>query len=372
MKITDVKVMYLRLPEIQVRCDGTQDVLLVRVETDAGITGIGEVDSSPLIAAGAIRAPFSNTITAGLRELVIGENPFEYERIWHKMYMGSRYPGRRGAVVHAMSGIDLALWDIMGKALQMPVYQLLGGAIQRRFRAYASTLFGETVQETYNRARWCVEQGFTAVKFGWGPFGQDLEQDVELVAAIRDAVGPNIEVMIDAGHAYDTKTAIQMAERFKPYNIYWLEEPLFPDNVDGYAALAASTTLRIAAGEAESNRHSYLDLMDRGKIDVVQIDVTRCGGLTEAKKIAYAAYDRGREIVNHSFTTDINLAGALAMLAVSPNARFLEFCVEESPLRQKLVRNPFKVVDGYVSLPEDPGLGVEIDEEIIERYSVPI
>jgi L-rhamnonate dehydratase len=372
MKITDVKVIYVTLPEIKERCDGSQDALLVFVETDAGITGIGEVDSSPPIAKATINAPFSSTITDGLRNLVIGENPFEYEKIWQKMYLGSRYPGRRGAVIHAMSGIDMALWDIMGKALNMPVYQLLGGGFRKSVRAYASTLFGETIQETADRAKWLVDQGFTAVKFGWDPLGEDLDQDEALVEAIREAVGPKVDVLIDAGHAYNTKTAIQMARRFAEYDIYWLEEPLFPDNLDGYARLSKSTHLRIAAGEAESNRHSYVDLMDRGKIDVVQFDVTRSGGLTETKKIAYAAFDRGLEVVNHSFTTDLNIAASLAILSAVPEANLFEYCVEDSPLRQELVRNPIRPIDGYVSVPEEPGLGVEIDPEVVERYAVEI
>jgi len=370
MKITDVRAVYLRLPEISERCDGTQDALLVKVETDAGITGIGEVDSAPIVAKAAIEAPFSSTITSGLRELVIGEDPFAYEYLWQKMYRGSRYAGRRGAFVHAMSGVDLALWDIMGKATGMPVARLLGGGFRTRLRAYASTLFGDSVQATAERARWCVDQGFTAVKFGWDPLGQDLDQDEALVAAIREAVGPKVDVLIDAGHAYNTKTAIQMAGRFAPYGIYWLEEPLSPDNLDGYAALARATPLRIAAGEAESDRHSYTDLMDRGAVDVVQIDVTRVGGLTEAKKIAFAAFDRGREVVNHSFTTDINIAASLALLAAVPEAQFLEFCVEDSPLRRQLVRNPIQVVDGYAVVPQEPGLGVELDESVVERYAV--
>jgi L-rhamnonate dehydratase len=241
MKITDVQVTYVALPEIKERCDGSQDALLVKVETDVGITGIGEVDSSPLVAKAAIEAPFSNTITAGLRALVVGENPFEYEKIWHKMYMGSRYPGRSGAVVHAMSGIDLALWDIMGKAVQKPAYKLLGGGIQKTFRAYASTLFGETIQETKDRAKWLVDQGFTAVKFGWDPLGEDLNHDEALVEALRVAVGPDIDVLIDAGQVYNTKTAIQMASRFAKYNIYWLEEPLPPNDLDGYRGFRHGT-----------------------------------------------------------------------------------------------------------------------------------
>src|SRR4051812_12657028 len=233
MKITDVRVVYVSLPqgEIRARADGTQDAILVKVETDAGITGIGEVDSSPPVAKAVIEAPFSHTISSGLRELVIGEDPFQYEKIWQKMYLGSRYPGRRGAVIHAMSGVDLALWDIMGKALKMPVWQLLGGGFRTNLRAYASTLFGDSLQATADRAKWCVDQGFTAVKFGWDPLGQDLDYDEALVAAIREAVGPKVAVLIYAGHAYNTKTAIQMAERFAKYDIYWFEEALFPANL---------------------------------------------------------------------------------------------------------------------------------------------
>ncbi len=370
MKITDVRARHLSLPQIAERCDGTQDTLIVEVVTDAGISGVGEVDTSPLVGKAAIEAPYSNSITSGLRELVVGEDPFAYERIWQKMYLGSRYSGRRGAFVHAMSGVDIALWDVMGKAVGSPVHRLLGGAMRRELRPYASTLFGSTLRATADRAKWCMDQGFAAVKFGWDPLGQDPDYDVALVEAIREAIGPKAELMIDAGHAWPTKTAIQMAERFRPFGLYWLEEPLLPDNVEGYARLATSTSTRIAAGEAESNRVSYQDLMDRGRIDVVQIDVTRVGGLSEAKKIAWAAYDRGREVVNHSFTTDINLAASLHMLAVAPEAKWVEYCVEDSPLRRELVRNPPLQVDGMVRVPEGPGLGIELDWETVERYTV--
>jgi L-alanine-DL-glutamate epimerase-like enolase superfamily enzyme len=370
MKITDVQAIHLSLPTIARRSDGTQDALIVRVETDAGITGLGEVDASPLVAKAAIEAPMSNSVTTGLREVVLGHDPFEIERLWHTMYQASRYAGRRGLFIHAMSGIDLALWDILGKALELPVHTLLGGAFRRRVRAYASTLFGDTLQATADRARWCVDQGFTAVKFGWDPMGQDPDHDEALVATIREAVGPSIEVMIDAGQCWDTKSAVAMARRFEPYGIYWLEEPLRPDNIAGYAQLARATPLRIAAGEAESERLSYTRLMDEGGIDVVQIDPTRAGGLTEAKKIAWAAYDRGRAVINHSFTTDINIAASLALLAAIPDAPFLEYCIEDSPIRTELVRNPFEVDGGYVELRDEPGLGVEIDDEVLERYAV--
>lgn len=371
MKITDVRALHLALPTIAHRSDGTQDALLVVVETDAGIRGFGEVDSSPLVAKAAIEAPLSNSITSGLREVLIGRNPLEIERLWHEMYQASRYPGRRGAFIHAISGIDMALWDIFGKSVDLPLATLLGGAFRTSIRAYASTLFGATPAETADRARWCVDQGFTAVKFGWDPLGVDPDQDEALVAAIREAVGPKVEVLIDAGQVWDTKTAIQMAKRFEPYGIYWLEEPLHPDNLAGYATLAAATSTRIAAGEAESERNSYRALMDIGQVDVVQIDVTRCGGLTEGRKIAWEALDRGRSVINHSFTTDLNIAASMALLATLPRAPFIEYCVETSPLRDALVRNPPLLKDGCVHLPEGPGLGVEVDFATVERYLVP-
>src|SRR5690349_24075150 len=160
MKITRVEALYLRQPEVKYQCDSGQDALLVRVETDAGITGIGEVDSSPMAVKGAIEGPFSHTTAAGLASIVTGEDPFETEYIWHKMYRANIYGGRRGAAFHAMSGIDLALWDIKGKALGLPVWKLLGGGFHRRIRPYASALFGATPKETGERARRFRDRGF--------------------------------------------------------------------------------------------------------------------------------------------------------------------------------------------------------------------
>src|SRR5437764_7426341 len=261
MKITKVEAIYLRQPEVKQQCDSGQDALIVRVETDAGITGIGEVDSNPMGAKGIIEGPFSHTTAAGLGNLILGEDPFETEKIWHKMYRGNIYGGRRGVGIHAMSGIDMALWDIKGKALGLPVWKLLGGGFTASLRPYASSLFGATPEETGERARRFVGQGFTAVKFGWDPMGKDAETDVALVREARAGLGPDLDLMIDAGLVYDAKTAIQRAKAFEPYNPFWFEEPLLPDDYLGYAKLAASTPLRIAAGEEESERKSFLQLM---------------------------------------------------------------------------------------------------------------
>ena len=176
MKITDVQVYYIRQTEVKEQCDSGQDALIVKVLTDSGTYGIGEVDSSPLAVKGAIESPFSHTTACGLRDLVIGEDPFETEKIWHKMYRGNIYGGRRGVGIHAMSGIDIALWDIKGKALGLPIWKLLGGGFHKKIRCYASVLFGATPAETGALASRLKDRGFTAVKFGWDPMGRDARR----------------------------------------------------------------------------------------------------------------------------------------------------------------------------------------------------
>lgn len=371
MKISDVEVIYLRLPEIKRQADSGQDFLLVRVHTDAGISGIGEVDSAPLAVRGVIEGPYCHELTAGLRELVIGQDPLCTEFLWDRMYRRNIYSGRRGLAIHAMSGIDMALWDIKGKTLGQPVWKLLGGGFHRKIRAYASSLFGPTPEETGERARRFRDQGFTAVKFGWAPMGQDAETDVALVREARAGLGPKLDLMIDAGLAWDAKTALQRANAFREYDIFWLEEPLAPDDYEGYSRLAVATDIPIAAGEEESERRSYLELMDRGKIDIVQVDLTRCGGFTEAVKIAALAADRGLRVVNHGFTTYINVAAALHFLNSIPNSFIAEFVVQEgTTLRDEITTRRITASDGYLAIPEEPGLGIEVNEAAIEKYRV--
>jgi L-rhamnonate dehydratase len=370
MLITQVEAIYLRLPEIRERCDGSQDTLIVRVHTDAGITGIGEVDSSPPVAKAIIEAPYSHAISQGLAASVVGQDPLEIDRLWDRMYQGAIFFGRRGAAIQAMSGIDMALWDIAGKALGLPVYKLLGGGYRDRFRAYASILFGETPRETREIGARLRDQGFTAVKFGWGPMGQEEANDLALVREARRGVSDALDLMVDAGICWDTATAIRRARQFAEWNIYWLEEPLHPDNLAGYGKLAANSPVRIAAGEQESSRASYLELMDTGNVDVVQVDVARCGGLTEARKIGQLSVDRHRMCVNHSYKTGVSIAASLHFLAALPNTELLEYCVEQGALRQTLTKQKFAVEEGWVAVPQEPGLGVELDEEVLARYRV--
>jgi L-alanine-DL-glutamate epimerase-like enolase superfamily enzyme len=371
LKITGVEAIYLRLPQVKEQCDSGQDALIVKVTTDAGITGYGEVDSNPLAVKGAIEGPFSHTATTGLAQVVVGEDPFRTEYLWHKMYRANIYGGRRGVGLHAMSGIDLALWDIKGKALGLPVWKLLGGGFATDLRPYASSLFGATPEETGARARRFVDRGFTAVKFGWDPMGRDRETDIALVREARKGLGPDADLMIDAGLCYDAKTAIQRARAFEEFDPFWFEEPLLPDDYHGYAKLSAASPLRIAAGEEESERRSFLQLMDVGQIDVVQVDLTRCGGFTEAMKIASLAADRGLPVVNHGFTTYLNVAAAIHFLASVPNTLgLLEFVVEEETTLRDHLTESIRAVDGRVAVPQAPGLGLAVHEDGLAKFRV--
>jgi L-alanine-DL-glutamate epimerase-like enolase superfamily enzyme len=370
MKITRVEPIHLRLPDVNERCDGSQETLVVRVHTDLGFVGVGEVDSSAHVARAIIEAPLSHKICRGLAECVLGQDPFEIDRLIHRMYEGAIYHGRGGAVIQAMSGVEIALWDIMGKAVKRPVYQLLGGGFRKTFRAYASILFGDTPEQTRRIGQGLIAQGYRAVKFGWGPMGQSEASDVAHVRAAREGVGPDVELMIDAGLCWDTATAIRRAQQFETFNLTWLEEPLHPDNLAGYARLCARAPMRIAAGEEICDIKEFQTMMDVGGIDVAQVDVTRVGGLARSKRIGWDSAERHRLCVNHSYKTGINIAASLHFVAALPNTHYFEYCVEQGALRQTLTKQRFPVIDGDISVPEEPGLGIDLDEDVVARYRI--
>lgn len=371
MKITRVEAIELRLPESYVGPPLTvRHTLIVKVHTDEGIVGIGEVDSCPSVVRAIISAPLAYNPVSGLEQLLIGENPLDIRRLNDKMYQASFYYGRRGVVVHAIGGIDIALWDIAGKYYNQPVYQLLGGAFHKKLRAYASTLFGQNGDETCQVGRKWVERGFTAVKFGWDPMGQNEKLDLELVEGARRGVGDRYDVLIDAGCCWDTVTAIRRAQQFEDYNILWLEEPLAQDNIEGYGKLTQRSRIPIAAGEGEAGRFAWQDLIERGGIHLAQIDLVR-NGLTEAMRVADMAEDLSLRVVNHFWTSGINLAAGLHFLAARKSSFICEYCVAESPLRWDVTRQKMEIdADGFVHVPEGPGLGIDLNEETIERFSV--
>lgn len=369
MKITDVEAFYLRLPNIEKRTDSSQDALLIKISTDAGYTGWGEVDGSPYVTKAIIDAPYSHTMVTGLKSLLIGENPLDTKRLWSKMHRATIYYGRNGAVIQAMAGIDIALWDIKGKALDKPIVDLLGGAMRDKMRVYSSNMFQYSIDDTVARARHAVDTGHTGVKFGWEPFGENEALDMRYLDALRRAIGDDVDLMLDVGHAWDAKTTLRRAERFDPFNLFWIEEPLHPDNFAGYGQVSAACTQHIAAGEQECSVNGFQRLIDEGGIDIVQIDLTRTG-FTQAIEIANYAHSRGRKVCNHNFTTDINTAASLHFLCAIENALVMEYCVEPGEISRSLAKNPVRIEEGYAWLPSEPGLGVEPREEIIEKFLV--
>jgi L-alanine-DL-glutamate epimerase-like enolase superfamily enzyme len=374
VRITEVEAIVLRQPALdEAIADGSQDDLVIRVHTDAGIVGVGEVDSAPEVTKAVIEAPASHAIASGLRHVLIGEDPLDPERLWHKMYRASIYYGRRGVALHAISGIDIALWDIKGKALGKSVAELIGTPRRHQVRAYASTLMPQTEDETARKVAGLIERyGFTAVKLGWGPQGQDWRHDVRLATAARRAAGDNIEILIDAGLGYgsDADTAIRVAREYEQLGIFWLEEPFLPDELDAYAKLADTVDIRVAAGEEDTTLYGFQELVERGHVDVCQPDVTRCGGITEILRIARYARQSGKACIPHAWKSGIIKAASLHVNAVLPEALFQEYCVAETPLNTGLTRQTFPLKDGFVEVPTAPGLGVDLDPEVLERYAV--
>jgi L-alanine-DL-glutamate epimerase-like enolase superfamily enzyme len=367
MKITEITAMVLRLPEVTAACDGTQDTCLIKIETDAGITGWGEVDSCPTVIKAIVEAPLSHQICNGLRNALIGADPLAIDACVERMDAVTNYYGRTAAGAHAKAGVDIALWDIAGKAKDCPIYQLLGKPNKTRFRAYASILFGDTPDETYELARRHADKGFTAIKFGWGPMGEDETMDIALVREARRGAGDDVDILIDAGQVWDWKTALQRAHQFMEYQPFWLEEPLHPEDIAGYRALTAVSPLPIAAAEAEARYVEFERLVVEGGLHWIQPDPGRCG-ISTFVAAGKMACGHDRKVVNHSFKSGITIAASLHALSTLPNTEVFEFCMADSPLRHDLTIEKFDIVDGYVALPEGPGLGVTVNEETVEKY----
>ncbi len=375
MKITSVEAIPLRQPgKIALINDSAQDGIIIKVTTDDGIVGYGEVDSAPSVVKAIIDAPVSHRICQGLGQALIGEDPFEIDRLWEKMYFISTFYGRRGVVVNAISGINIALWDIVGKAVNKPIYKLLGGKGRARVRAYASVLMPDTAEACFDLTRQLCEAGYTAIKLGWGGFGQSIKQDITLVAAAREAAGNDIDLMFDIGfipgddYSIDASSRIQLIKELETYKPFWIEEPLFPDDLEGYAQLADRFDLRIACGENETTRYGFKELIEVGKVDIVQPDVTRCGGLSEARKIAELAQVHHRLVVPHCWSSGIVEAASMHLITAMPNSCLLEYCITETSIRNE-ISEEITVKDGFAYVPEKPGLGIEIDEAAIRKYS---
>jgi L-alanine-DL-glutamate epimerase-like enolase superfamily enzyme len=301
MRITDIEAIVVRLPEVDVgRADGTQDAFLVRVHTDEGLVGVGEADTSPYLARTMVDMPASHAISRGARELLVGQDADDPARLWRLLYEASSYYGRSALALHVVSAIDIALWDLAGKAAGKPICELLGGS-PANVRVYASEVMPETPEGVGAIARAAVAAGYGALKLGWGPLGRDAGLDEELIRAARAAIGRDRALMIDAGQAYTVERSLELLDQVSDVGLYWLEEPLAPDDYDGYRRLSYATDVRIAAGEADSTYEPFRRLVELGGVDVLQPDVSRCGGFTVAPDVLRQAAVRDLEVVTHCF-----------------------------------------------------------------------
>ena len=381
MKITNVEGFALSSdkkyssPAGSEEASGVAHCFLLKVSTDEGIAGWSDVETQPKVARSTVSLPESGSgMFEGIRELALGEDPFETEKLFDKLYRGTAYYGRRGVAMQVISGFDVACHDIIGKAAGVPVYKLLGGGFRDRVRAYASTLFRPTPSDMKRACEYYLEKNFTAVKFGWGSFGINRKNDVALVTAAREALGEDAELMIDAGWKINRSAcdAVDFLRRVEPYEIFWFEDFLHPENYEGYARVKeAGVKTRVAAGEQESTAWGFRQLIERGKIDVAQPDLTRCGGFTQIRKIIWEAEAAGIDVCPHAWLTDLNTAAALHVNAALPRSLFLEYNVSVNPMLRDIIENPLQMdSDGFISVPQSPGLGVIINEKAVEKYRV--
>jgi L-alanine-DL-glutamate epimerase-like enolase superfamily enzyme len=390
MRITSVECHVLLVPDVKEdAASSAQDDFIVEIHTDEGITGIGESDLNPWIARACLEAPSTHNMGLSLKEMLIGEDPLDPPKVWEKLYVGSAMNGRRGAVVNTMGAIDIALWDICGKAAGKPIYELLGGAARENIVPYASlqpdvsgfAAYREAIVDWAARAR--EEFGFRAAKLELtfdGPYAhrgmhEPDERVVEVAEAVRRRVGPEMTLMVDVQYAWtDPERAIRTARGLKDVGIFFLETPLWTDDLEGYARLHdAGLGIPIAAGEWLSTRFEFIDLMDQGKIGVAQPDIGRVGGLTEARRVAQLAADRGLQVVPHAWKTGLSIAAAAHFATATPHCPFIEFVpreLTESALRRELTVDELEMRDGLLTRPSKPGLGAEIDYEALDRFRV--
>ncbi len=344
------------------------------VSTDGGVDGYGEA-----FYFGGPSKIVAELIDAALGPLLIGKNPFDTSVIWDSLYNWTRDQGMKGITISAISAVDIALWDIKGKALGMPVYQLLGGAYRNRARAYATGLYEpqgvpSRVEALVEEALGYKNDGFTGMKL---KVGYGVETDLTYINAIREAVGPNMTLMVDANHAYNAPEAIRLAREMKPYDIYWFEEPVPPEDIEGYLEVKRNANLLIAGGECEYTRYGFREWINRRAVDILQPDLCAAGGFSEMMKIAAMASAANIPVIPHVWGTNVGLAASLQFFAALPHFPerrfpadpFFEYDRSSNPLRDGVTRETFSLVDGYLEIPDRPGIGVQLDMDFIETHT---
>lgn len=345
-------------------------ICIVKILSDTGHVGWGE-GYGP---AGVIQSGVEH-----ITPFIIGQNPLETETVWNIMYRRTLDYARSGVLVSSISAIDVALWDLKGKILEQPVYTLLGGKKRDSIVPYATGMYftrGENLpNKLASEANRYARMGYKAMKM---KVGLGVAEDLQHVIAVREAIGPNIQLMIDANHAYNLREAIQLARAVEPYNIYWFEEPLSPEYYGQYEELRKKTSISIAGGECEYLRFGFYALLHSKSVDIAQPDICSTGGLTEAKRIAVLASVYGVEVVPHTWGTGIAIAAAshfMYNLDILPGrlkapAGYIEYDQTENGLRDELTTSDLIFENGEITISDSPGLGVEINEEILQKYNV--
>lgn len=338
---------------------------LIVVLTDGGPVGLGSVFTSEDLVRGSLKV---------LEPLFRNENALEPERVSEKLHQNTFWQGRGGAITHTISGIDIALWDILGKATGQPIGRLLGGRYRERVRPYASLLMDQP-ERLAERLQALKQQGFGAFKIGWGPFGRVSNAlDEAIVAAARDAVGPDTLLMVDAGASdafwpQGLKWALRSADMLASYNIAWFEEALRPDELEDYVRLRQAARLPISGGEVLTRRQSFLPWLRAGAWDIVQPDVTKVGGISEERRIAWMAGEFGVRFVPHGWNTAVGLAADLQLASAFADTDLVEYCTG-SPYIDDIVADRWRLDDqGMLAIPHAPGLGVRLDTEAVARYT---
>jgi L-alanine-DL-glutamate epimerase-like enolase superfamily enzyme len=387
VKITAVRAAWLRA-EIPAERRHTSDfgvndsfnTCLIEIDTDAGLTGLGEAK----VGVGNLGnyAALVALVHAELAPLLIGRDARDVTALWEALYNGSRahyvaghgrtFPtvGRRGITVSALSGVDIALWDLLGKALGQPVWRLLGGQLRARIPAYASGGWAP-VGGVGKQLRQYVERGHRAVKMRVGLQDRSVDDSAARVREARQTLGPEIGLMVDAHGTWSVRDAQRFARKVADCDLAWLEEPVSPDNPAGQAEVRASTDIPIAAGETEQTRFAFRDLIEARAVDVLQPDVAIAGGITETLRICALAAAHGLTVAPHLWGGAILFASGLHLAVATPCVTTLEFSRGENPLLNDLVEEPFDLVDGHVLAPERPGLGLTLRPDIVRSLTVP-
>lgn len=381
-KIAKLEVIPVYSPESSPDdLDGTTDTVIVKVFDEDGRYGLGETDAPPHVVKSFLEMPTAHLWSRNASEILIGADPVETAGLWQNLYEGTFWPGRRGVGIHAISAIDIALHDLAGKQLGLPVYKLMGGARRDKLKPYCTIYPGlargrsvrELMKEIGRQFEAALAAGFRAVKME--VLFYDLVTDLELIGLIQEGrkmLGDGILMALDFGYRWHNwHDALFVIERIGDCNIFFAEAALQHDDLDGHAHLAGRSSIRICGAEAAATRFEVREWLTRGKVSVVQPNITRGGGLTEIKRIADLCELFGAEVVPHGWKTGITSAVGRHFQAACPAAPVFEYVsphVFDSPLRRELVAPEPKVVDGFMDLPEAPGLGIALNEELVARW----